>query len=205
MVQRRLDRLPESVREVVRAAALLGRYFWAGGVAAVLEREVDDDLATAEKEEIVLMQGEASSRVAGQAQWMFRQSLVRDAAYASLLEDDRKTMHIAAAEWLESVGNVDLGLVAFHFERGDDKTRAAQLYARASQQALASFGQMEMAIDLAQRGLDCGAEGEDRAQLLLTRAHVLNSTGNLTACMEAAGRPRRPPPGSRSSASSARA
>ena len=56
-----------------------------------------------------------------------------------------------AAEWLEGTGNVDLGHIAHHFELGGDLDRAAELYARATQQALGNFGQMEAALELAQR------------------------------------------------------
>jgi tetratricopeptide (TPR) repeat protein len=191
MIQRRLDRLPDPVRETVRAASVFGRYFWAGGVSVLLHREVDDDLLVAEKEEIILRQGEESSRVAGQMQWMFRQGLVRDAANASLLDEDRAALHLAVGEWLETVGSVDLGLIAYHVERGGDRGRAAGLYARAAQQALESVGQMDMALDLAQRGLDCAAHssaamGEEHTRLLMTKAHVLNRMGRLSESMEAA-------------------
>ncbi len=184
LVQLRLDRLSRSVREAVRAAAVFGQTFWTGGVAALLDRDVADDLAVAEKEEVIIKVD--TSRVAGQDEWLFRQALVRDAAHASLLEEDLRASHLAAGEWLESAGNVDLGLIAHHFELGGDRDRAASLYARATQQALANFGQMEMALELAKRGLECGASGGERAQLHLTQAHVYNRMGRLTESVEAA-------------------
>ena len=39
---------------------------------------------------------------------------MRDAAYASILEEDRATLHLSAGAWLESVGDVDVGLIARH-------------------------------------------------------------------------------------------
>src|SRR5205807_1262272 len=135
------------------------------------------DLATAEKEEILLSQ--PSSRVAGQGEWLFRQAVVRDAAYASLLDEDRRDLHTRAGEWLEGVGSPDLGHIAYHFHVGGDLARAASLYARATLQALASFGQMDTALELARRGLQCGATGGERAQLLVTEAHVFSRTGRL--------------------------
>ena len=184
MVQLRLDRLHKNVREVVRAAAVFGQTFWTGGIVALLDRDVDGDLQAAEKGEVIVKQ--PSSRVAGQTEWTFRQSLVRDAAHTSLLDEDRKALHLAAGEWLEGVGNVDLGLIAHHFEVGEDLDRAAEIYARATQQALANFGQMETALELAARGLECGASGGERAQLLLTQAHVFNRIGKLSDGIRAA-------------------
>ncbi len=184
LVQQRLDRLPPSVHEVVRAAAVFGQMFWNGGVEELLERPVDEDLEHAEREEIVLRQ--PSSRVSGQTEWLFRQALVRDAAHGSLLDEDRQELHLAAGQWLEHVGNVDLGLIASHIARGGNRERAASLYARATQQALANFGQMETALDLARRGLECGAEGPERAQLLLTQSLVHYRMGRLADGIEAA-------------------
>jgi tetratricopeptide (TPR) repeat protein len=184
LVQLRLDGLPPEVRESLRAASVFGQLFWSGGVAALVHRGPEEELAAAEHAEVVLRQ--PSSRVAGQTEWMFRQALVRDAAYASLIEEDRRTMHLAAGDWLEAVGCADLGLVAGHFDVGGAKEKAASLYARATQQALANFGQMDTALELAHRGLACGATGGERAQLLLTLAHVSHRTGRLGEAIEAA-------------------
>src|SRR5690606_18208538 len=41
-------------------------------------------------------------------------------------------------------------------------------------------------LELAARGLACGASGGERAQLLLTRAHVFNRSGRLSDGMAAA-------------------
>ena len=68
-----------------------------------------------------------SSRVAGETEWSFRQSLVRDAAYASIVEDDRAPLHLVAGSWLERVGDADTGLLAKHADAGKDFTRAVEL------------------------------------------------------------------------------
>jgi tetratricopeptide (TPR) repeat protein len=184
LVQLRLDRLPSSVREALRAAAVFGPTFWSGGVAALLEREVEADLEAAEREEIILKQ--PTSRVAEQNEWMFRQLLVRDAAHTSLVEEDKKALHLAAGEWLTNAGSADLGLLASHFEIGGDAAKASSLYARATMQALGNFGHMDTALDLARRGLECGAAGAERGQLLLTQALVFNRTGKLADASTAA-------------------
>ena len=184
LMQLRLDRLAPSVREVLRAASVFGQSFWSGGVASLVDREVETDLEVAEREEIVIKQ--PSSHVADTTEWVFRQALVREAANTSLIEEDKKALHLAAAEWLEHVGSADLGLIAYHWEVGGDLPRAADLYTRATQQALGNFGQMDMALELATRGLTCGAGGEQRAQLLLTQAHVYHRRGRLNEVITAA-------------------
>ena len=184
LVQARLDRLEPSVRETLRAAAVFGHSFWTGGIAALLQREVAGDLGKAESSEMILRQ--ASSRVAGQDEWLYRQAVVRDAAYASLFEEDRRSLHLAAGTWLDAVGIADLGIIAGHYELGGDRERAAHAYARAAHQALYNFGQIQNALQLADRGLACGATGSERADLLLTRAQVLANMGKLNDAIAAA-------------------
>src|SRR5262249_21711767 len=105
LVQLRLDRMSAQVRQVLRAGAVFGQSFWTAGVEALLERAVITDLGELQQSEIITKQPE--SRIAGQDEWLFRQALVRDAAYASILEEDRGALHLAAGAWLESVGDVD--------------------------------------------------------------------------------------------------
>ncbi|WP_437562836.1 serine/threonine-protein kinase [Sorangium sp. So ce542] len=184
LVQHRVDRMSSGVREVLRAASVFGPVFWTAGVEALLERAVGAELAELEAGEIIARQLEP--RVAGQAQWTFRQSLVRDAAYASILEEDRAALHRAAAAWLESAGDVDPGLVARHAEAGGEKTRAALLYARAARAAVASGAELDAALDLATRGLACGAEGTTRAMLLVHRGEVCELLGRAPEALDAA-------------------
>ncbi|MEM1029769.1 MAG: protein kinase [Myxococcota bacterium] len=185
LVQRRLDQLAPEVREVLQAAAVFGDTFWSGGVGALLDRDDPlEALAVLEREDLIVVQPE--SRVVGQSEYLFRQTLVQDAAHTSLLEEDRGRLHLAAGGWLEASGSADLGLMAHHFELGGDRDRAASLYARATQQALANFGQMDSALFFAQRGLHCGADHGERAQLLLTQAQVYHRMGRLDDSIAAA-------------------
>ena len=177
LVQLRLDRMSSNVREVLRAAAVFGQSMWAGGIAALLERNVDAELSELQSTEVITRQTE--SRIVGHDEWIFRQALVRDAAYASILEEDRAELHLAAGAWLESVGDVDAGLIARHADAGGDLPRAAELYARATRQAYTNGAQLETALELAQRGLACGAQGGVRAQLLLAKAQVSSFMGQL--------------------------
>jgi len=184
LVQARLDRMSPALRQVLRAAAVFGQSFWTGGVEALLERPAGMDLSELMVAEIITRQNE--SRIAGEDEWMFRQALVRDAAYASILEEDRAAMHLDAGAWLESVGDVDVGLIARHADAGGDLPRAAALYARATRQAITNGAQLETALELADRGLACRAEGAVRAQLLLAKAQVSSFLGRLPEAVAAA-------------------
>ncbi|MGK4005420.1 protein kinase [Sorangium sp. So ce1036] len=184
LVQHRVDRMSKGGREVLRAASIFGPVFWTAGVEALLERAVGPELAELEAGEIIARQG--ASRIAGQAQWAFRQALVRDAAYASVLEEDRAALHLAAAAWLESAGDVDPGLIARHAEAGGERPRAALLYARAARAALSSGAELDAALDLATSGLACGAEGATRAALLVHRGQICELLGRIPEAVDAA-------------------
>ncbi|MDI3281978.1 serine/threonine-protein kinase [Polyangium sp. 15x6] len=177
VVQLRLDRMSSKVREVLRAASVFGQSFWTGGVTALVGRSVGLELSELYAAEIVARQPE--SRIAGEDEWIFRQALVRDAAYEAILDEDRAALHLAAGNWLESVGDVDAGLIARHADAGGAHDRAARLYARATKQAYTNGAQLETALDLANRGLACGAAGDVRVQLLVARAQFSIFMGRL--------------------------
>jgi len=184
LVQTRLDRRSTGAREVMRAASIFGQTFWGGGAEALLGRPVDVELGELEQAELIHRQD--GSRVSGEDEWIFRQALVRETAYASILDEDRPSLHLSAAAWLESVGDVDLGVIARHAELGGDRQRAGRLYARATRQAMTSGAQLPTALELAEHGIACGVEGIVRAELLVASALVHQPLGRLDDAVRAA-------------------
>lgn len=184
LLQTRLDRMARPTREAVRAASIMGPIFWTGAVALLAEADVRTELEELEQSEVINRL--AVSRIAGETEWSFRHPLLRDAAYASILEEDRTEMHRAAATWLESKGDADVGLIAKHADAGEDFERAARLYAKATRQALTSGAHLETALDLAQRGLGCGPQDDLRAELLLAVAKARIPLGRLEDGVRAA-------------------
>ncbi len=184
LLQMRLDRMAKPVREVVRAASVLGPVFWTGAVAMQCERDVTPELEELERSEVITRQPQ--SRISGEVEWTFRQALLRDAAYATIIEEDLGELHREAATWLERKGHADLGLIAQHADAGEDFERAAVLYAGATRQAYSSGANLEIALDLAERGLDCGPEGALKAELLLAAARARIPLGRLEDGVRAA-------------------
>jgi hypothetical protein len=139
LVQHRLDGLDARERRILRAASIFGGVFWAGGVLALLggdERTpvVTSTLAALGERELV--QPRPLSRFAGEEELVFRQTLVRETAYAMLTDADRRLGHRLAAEWLTQVGESDAAVIANHFERAGEPERALGSYHRAAEQAL---------------------------------------------------------------------
>jgi len=170
LIQARLDLLPPEQRQVVRAASVFGRQFWTDGVSALLGRDCEADLIALAEAEILVPQ--ETSRIEGQSEWTFPQNAVFETAYSSLVPTDREALHRAASEWLLVAGEEDIGSIARHAEAGADRSRAAVLYARASSQAYAN-GQLEAALDFADRSIACSEDQAVRAQALLQRSQVL--------------------------------
>lgn len=82
-------------------------------------------------------------------EYLFRHALVQEAAYSSLLKQDRRTLHRAAAETILSL-HPDrerelAAVVAMHFELSGDVTRAARYLVTAGEHALERFANKEAA------------------------------------------------------------
>ena len=105
IIAARIDALPPDEKRVLQDAAVIGRGFWPGGVAAVVgvkRDEVDADPARLERKELVRRL--ASTAVAGELQYSFHHALVRDVAYGQIPHAERTEQHRLAASWIESLG-----------------------------------------------------------------------------------------------------
>ncbi|HTB79218.1 MAG TPA: protein kinase, partial [Polyangiaceae bacterium] len=127
LVQARLGQLETGARRVVRAASVFGETFWRGAVAALLggardEGDLDGWLRELAEREIV--SASHDGRYPGESEFAFRHSLLREAAYVMLTDDDRATGHRLAGGWLERAGEKDALTMADHFERGGEPARA---------------------------------------------------------------------------------
>jgi serine/threonine protein kinase/tetratricopeptide (TPR) repeat protein len=172
VVQGRLERLEVDARRVLRAASVYGQQFWRGGVTKLLGGEARDSTVRSWLDELVereLVAKSPKSRFNGEDEYQFRHAIVREAAYAMLTESDRKLGHRLAGEWLQYTGETEALILAEHFERGDAPTRAALWYRPAVEQALAA-GDFRGAANRAERGVLCGAKGENLG--LLRRAQA---------------------------------
>jgi serine phosphatase RsbU (regulator of sigma subunit) len=80
-------------------------------------------------------------------EYLFRHALVQDAAYGTLLTADRKRLHQAVGEAVESLYADRLdelsAMLARHFEQAGDRARALEYYSRAGRGALASYANVE--------------------------------------------------------------
>src|SRR5829696_4084082 len=104
LIAARLDTLAPEVRAMVQDAAVVGRVFWPGAVAAMNGSGPDgvrDGLAELERKQLV--QRVRTSSVQHQVEYVFWHALVRDVAYAQIPRAGRARRHQAVAEWVEQV------------------------------------------------------------------------------------------------------
>jgi class 3 adenylate cyclase/tetratricopeptide (TPR) repeat protein len=120
IIAARLDTLAPDEKALVQDAAVVGKVFWVGALAAVSDRprtEVEEGLLRLERKEFV--RRERRSSVAGETAFVFRHILVRDVAYAQIPRPRRAETHRLAAGWLESLAGdraEDLAdLIAHHY------------------------------------------------------------------------------------------
>jgi tetratricopeptide (TPR) repeat protein len=169
MAQSRLEQLEPEARRVLRAASVFGDTCWSGGVAALLGENASGT-AWLERlsDEEILVRSQASD-FAGQQQYVFRHTLLHDAAYAALTEEDRTLAHRIAGDWLERGGEKTARVLADHFERGGAIDRALPWIVRAAEAAFEA-NDPSGAIALSERGLGLGTTGRERGILLTLQA-----------------------------------
>jgi class 3 adenylate cyclase/tetratricopeptide (TPR) repeat protein len=104
MIAARLDALEPGEKELIQAAAVVGKVFWPGALAAFSGHDrfaLEDSLHVLERKEFV--RRERRSAVVGETQYAFLHLLVRDVAYGQIPRALRVEKHRAAAEWIESL------------------------------------------------------------------------------------------------------
>lgn len=83
-------------------------------------------------------------------EYLFRHSLVQDAAYASLLESDRKRLHLAVGNAIENLypdrKRQLAAILGYHFEEAGEGQRALDYFILAGDEALAVYANEEAEI-----------------------------------------------------------
>jgi class 3 adenylate cyclase/tetratricopeptide (TPR) repeat protein len=172
----RLDTLPPDHKALLADAAVLGKVFWIGAVAALSgapDAEVTGVMKDLARNELI--RPVRSSSMAGQAEYTFWHVLMRDVAYAQLPRAWRAARHAAAADWIEELAGdraEDFADVLAHHagtaldlavQTGDEvlaervRPATARFLLQAGERALrldatAGFDQLERAVTLVPDG-----------------------------------------------------
>ena len=153
MLQARLDSLSREARAVALMASVVGRVFWVGAVLSlvqvadklatggltatdkVIDRIVQDALRQLIRAELAFPR--SNSTFTEEQEYIFKHSLLRDAAYGLIPHKHRSIYHHAVARWLEAHKNLDYILMAAsHYEVANEYNKAARIYDEAAEDAL---------------------------------------------------------------------
>ncbi len=177
LIAARLDTLEPEAKSLLSDAAVIGKVFWAGAVAAMCEREQESVISTLrELYRKELVRPVRQSSMAGEAEYAFWHVLARDVAYNQLPRASRANRHVAAARWIESKAPErveDLAdVLAFHYASALELTRAAGESEQAQELEAPALRFLSLAGDRA-LGLDTAA-----ALASFERALALTPPGN---------------------------
>jgi class 3 adenylate cyclase/tetratricopeptide (TPR) repeat protein len=197
----RLDHIDPIERDVLERAAVVGREFWPGAVAALGDRP--DEAVGVTLLELVRLDFVEPARptMPGEDGFRFRHALIRDAAYGSTPLRRRAAHHERFAEWLASVDETHEydEIRGYHLEQavllsrelGSESERDAALAADAgallSRTGVRAYarGDVPAARSLLARGLALrpeGAAADLEPRRILARA--LWETGETDAALE---------------------
>ena len=156
LIQARLDLLSPLEREVLQAAAVVGRHFWSDALRSITGiPDADDVIDRLKPRQMVVEQ--FTSSVPGDIEYAFRHALIRDVVYEGLPRKTRARAHAATARWIESVrgdrADESAELLAEHYERAYEDTPDETIRASARHYLLlaARTALRRFAIDQAER------------------------------------------------------
>ena len=170
IIAARLDALAPEEKSVIQTAAVIGKVFWLGSVAAIGSTstwEAEERLHALERKELVRRDQRAS--VAGETEYAMRHALVRDVAYGQIPRARRADLHVRAARWIESLAEDRAedraAMRAYHYSAALDLLRAAggdtSAIAQPAREALRDAGRhahalsaLTMAIQYLRRALE---------------------------------------------------
>jgi tetratricopeptide (TPR) repeat protein len=204
IIAARLDGLDDDGKALLQDAAVVGKTFWPGALAAVgaiPAADVERRLLSLERERFVRRSRRSS--VGGEEEYAFLHALVRDVAYGQIPRPARAEKHRAAAGWISALSDDRLEdrseLLAHHYLSALELARAAGIdtaeLATPARLALRSAGERAMGLGAyaaAARAYGSAVElwpvddpGRPRLLLEHGRALTLDRDGGIEVLAEA--------------------
>ena len=178
LIAARLDALPAPERGLIQDAAVLGQSFTIDGLAAVSGQDrsnVEELCRSLARRELLVK--DVDPRSAERGQFAFVQALIREVAYGTLARRDRRSRHLAAARFFESLGEDELaGALAAHYlaayraapDDPDSRPLAAQakISLRAAASRASSLGSHDQAMRFLVEAIEVTEDPAEIAELL---------------------------------------
>ncbi len=191
-VEKRIERLPQELRDLLSVASVLGKTFDSKDLETLAEdaKDLDDDIDRLVREG--MLEEERESRG---DRLTFSSGIVRDVLYAALSRRKRRSLHRKYAELVEKRNAGRLERVypelVHHFSQADVSEKAVEYGLKLAQKSLDAFSPDE-AVRVAKIALDYLEDAEDaedrklegEARLLLAQGHRM--AGNVDAALREA-------------------
>jgi class 3 adenylate cyclase/tetratricopeptide (TPR) repeat protein len=197
LIAARLDTLSQERKSLLQDAAVLGKVFWAGAVAAMGGRELREvEHALHELSRKELVRSARTSSMDGEAEYAFWHVLVRDVCYSQIPRADRANRHRTAASWIERKAGEraeDLAevlahhyLTALELARAASQTEESEELEAAAIRSLSLAAERALALDVQSaeaslaKALELAPTGHpERASLLERWADAAHQQGRL--------------------------
>ncbi|MCK4901075.1 MAG: hypothetical protein KAS38_20000, partial [Anaerolineales bacterium] len=188
VLQARLDSLPLAEKITLQQAAVVGRIFW-DAIIQVLQGETQPPTSVLRSiSQRELIYPHPTPIIKGTYEFTFKNSLLRDVAYETVLKRVRQAYHAQVADWLvealQANGRVDeySAVIAEHYALSGETMPAADWYTRAGERAKAQGTPLE-ARRFFDRALEyiSPSDRERRWRALLGRDEVLGLLGESEA------------------------
>ena len=170
----RIDAMPAGARDAVLSAAVIGKTFWRGVLEAVAPgTDVDGALSVLEARDLV--RRDASSQLAGDAQYTFKHMLIREVAYATVPRASRRERHANVARYIEETlaGDALSTILAYHWREAGEPARAIPYLLDAAEAARRSWAHGPV-IDLYTKAFELAEDDELRRRIRLQRGLALS-------------------------------
>jgi class 3 adenylate cyclase/tetratricopeptide (TPR) repeat protein len=136
VIMSRIDRLDDDVKEVLRAAAVIGRSFLYRILRAIdaADRRLDEHLAELQAIELI-----RKKQAGPELEYIFKHALAQEATYASILLDRRRDLHARVGAVIEELFENRLeefyALLAYHYAQAEEWPKAHEYLRKAGDQA----------------------------------------------------------------------
>jgi class 3 adenylate cyclase len=144
IIMARIDRLQDSIKEVLFGASAIGREFSKPLLEQVMTRKQDvvPSLDALRSLELIL-----EKREAREFEYLFKHFLIQEVAYNTMLVNKRKDLHASIAAAIESLYKERLveyyELLAFHYEKAELWDKAAEYLSRSGHKVRQMYSREE--------------------------------------------------------------
>jgi class 3 adenylate cyclase/tetratricopeptide (TPR) repeat protein len=177
LIAARLDALDPLERALLQDAAVLGQSFTADALASIAGASVSEIEGRLDR--LVrgdLLHVEVDPRSPERGQYAFVQALIREVAYSTLAMRDRRSRHLAAARFFESLGDDEIaGALAAHYlaaykasAEGPEAVAVAgqaRIALTAAADRARTLGALGQVVTFLEQAVDVATDPDDRATL----------------------------------------